>query len=199
MTTTTNPTPIDTMNTEFGQPSPAERAAVGALLLLPLGDVLDVLALLADDDPGDPKVRFVLRMVREVATAGDRPDAAAVWRHAQATGAVRTTRLGLLAATLADLSNAETVPIPLAARANAHAAVQAAVRRRVVEAADRLRQAADDADVDTLPTVAGAELAAVAAACRRLTHPPVPTPREYVVPDPPVRPTLVTTSWEARS
>jgi len=156
MTTTTNPTPIDTMNTEFGQPSPAERAAVGALLLLPLGDVLDVLALLADDDPGDPKVRFVLRMVREVATAGDRPDAAAVWRHAQATGAVRTTRLGALGALLAELTNADTVPVPLSARANATAVVEAAVRRRVVEAADRLRQAADVADAATLPEVAGA-------------------------------------------
>lgn len=181
-------------------PALVERAAVGALLLLPLADVTDVLALLRDDDPADPRVRVVLRLVRAVAEAGDRPDAAAVWRFAQATGAVRTTRLGALGALLAELTNAETVPVPLSARANATAVVEAAVRRRVVEAADRLRQAADVADVDTLPGVVGTELAAIATECRRLTHPPMPSPRPtYTVPTPPARPDLTTTSWGSPS
>lgn len=184
----------------FDDPALVERAAVGALLLLSLADVTDVLALLRDDDPADPRLRVVLQLVREIATAGDRPDAAAVWRHAQATGAVRTTRLGALGALLAELTNADTVPVPLSARANAAAVVEAAVRRRVVEAADRLRQAADVADAATLPEVAGAELAAVATACRRLTHPPMPSPRPpYTPPAPPAPPGLTTTSWGSPS
>lgn len=150
-----------------------ERALVGALLLLPVADGRRLLGVVRDDDPADPRLRTVLAAVRELVADDVRPDPVAVHARLRAEGRVTTAGLAGLAVLLAELTSVESVPVPLAARAYARAVVEESVRRRVTEAADRLRQVADNGGTESLVRVVAGELSDAVAAVSRLADPSV--------------------------
>lgn len=147
------------------------RATLGALLLLPLPECRTLLDVVRDDDPDDPRLRALLSLVRQVVEDDRVPDPAALLAHAQATGALKRGELTALALLLTELVAVEACPIPAAAGWYAAGLVESSVRRRVLEAAERLRDAADSSSREGLVEVVHAELVDLVAALERLTAP----------------------------
>lgn len=149
------------------------RATVGAMLLLPLDDVRQVLAVVEDTDPDDPRLRAVLGFIRALAEEGRRPDAITVLSHARASGEVRSSSVTPLAVLLTEVATVEECPVPLAVGVYARALVEHAVRRRITEAAERLRNVADTGSGEGLHLVVEVECAAMVRAVSRLAVPVV--------------------------
>ena len=149
------------------------RATLGALLLLPLPDCRTLLEVVRDDDPDDPRLRVLLELVRQVVTQDRVPDAPTVLAHAQATGTLKRGELTALALLLTELVSVDACPIPAAAGWYAAGLLESAVRRRVLDAAERLRDAAESGSREGLVEVTHAELVELVAALERLTAPVV--------------------------
>lgn len=149
----------------------SERAYVGALMHLPAARVVQCVARVRVDDLTDPRLRIVYRLTGELAVQGIDPDPARVHGHARTTGTVAAADLAALTALLVDL-HAE-VPLPGAVDAYGRAVVEAAVRRRIAEAAERWTRAAEEAPLDVLARLVADESAAVAEAVDRLAAPPL--------------------------
>ena len=147
------------------------RATLGALLLLPLPECQTLLNAVRDDDPDDPRLRVLLSLVRQVVKDDRVPDPAALLAHAQSTGTLKRGELTALALLLTELVAVEACPIPAAAGWYAAGLVETSVRRRVLEAAERLRDAADRSSLEGLVEVVHAELVDIVAALERLTAP----------------------------
>lgn len=147
------------------------RAAIGACLMLPLPDVRRILEVVADTDPDDPRLRVLLVLVRSLADQGRRPDAASVVAYARSTGTVRSSEVTGLALLVSELVAVEGCPIPSAGGVYALALVEHAVRRRIGEAAERLRIAAEESSLDGLAHAVEVEGEAMHSAVGRLATP----------------------------
>lgn len=147
------------------------RATVGALLVLPVRECLTLLAVIRDDDPGDPRLRALLKLIRQVVETGRAPDPVTVLAHAQETGALRRGEMTALALLLTELVSVDACPLPAAAGWYAAGLVESAVRRRVTESADRLREVADGSSREALIDVVHAELVDLVDTCERLASP----------------------------
>ena len=131
----------------------AARACIGGLLCLPIERCRAVLAAIDNDDPDDPRLRVILRLVREVVAAGKRPDPIVVWAHAQTSGTIRRDELNGLSTELTRLASVESCPIPLACGDYAASMREGAVRRTVTDTAERLRVVAAESSAETLSVV----------------------------------------------
>lgn len=147
------------------------RATVGALLVLPVRECVTLLAVIRDDDPDDPRLRALLKLVRQVVETGRAPDPVTVLAHAQETGALRRGEMTALALLLTELVSVDACPLPAAAGWYAAALVESAVRRRLTETADRLRTVADSSPREGLGYVVHAEMRDLVDACARLASP----------------------------
>lgn len=149
------------------------RATVGALLMLPTPSCRELLAVLRDDDPDDPRLRVILRLARELVAEDRQPDPVAVLAHAQASGSVKRSEQTAVALLLTELVSLEGCPLPAAAGWYAASLVESATRRRVTEAAERLRFTADSSTVDGLDETVRVEAVEIVAAVDRLRTPVV--------------------------
>ncbi|MBK9738727.1 MAG: hypothetical protein IPO93_04270 [Actinobacteria bacterium] len=148
-----------------------ERAFVGALMHLAPERVIRLAGLVRATDLADPRLQIVYAGIVRVAATGAQPDPAVVDAHLRTTGSIRTTDRAAVVSLIVDLFT--EVPLPAAAESYARAVVEEAVRRRVLEASERLRQAADGSGLDTLAAVVEIESVALADEIARLTVGPL--------------------------
>lgn len=149
----------------------SERAFIGALLHLPAKRVMDAAVNTRSDDLTDPRLRIVYGLILGLALTDVDPDPAQVHGFARTTGTVAAVDLPALSGLLVDLHT--EVPIPAAVLSYRQAVVEAAVRRRISEAAERWTRAADEAPLDVLARLVADESAAVAEAVDRLAAAPL--------------------------
>lgn len=140
----------------------AEAAYVGSLLWLDTAAAAEAHAWLAEDDLAVPVLQLVHRLVGELVASGVRPDPVTVYALAVARDEVPGAHHAqVLTGQLLRLYDARATN-PASVRWYAVGALEDAARRRTVEMADRLRQAAaGDRDPDELADLARAEQAAV--------------------------------------
>jgi len=148
----------------------AEAALAGAVLTAAEAGTERAAAVLGDltaDDFTDSRVEIVVDAARTLLDRGTPPDPVMVLGELRRTGAVsRFTADRSAAVFLADL----VAGCPAVANAGHYAAVvvEHTARRRAVQAAERIKQAAEGAgDLAGLADLAVREVAAVEAACRR--------------------------------
>lgn len=113
----------------------AERALIGALLLLPVSRVHSVLGSIEDEDFSSPPLRIVVQAIRRLAAEGAPVDTVAVQVHLRSAGDVSAASMGNLSLLLAELVSVDTVPLPEAVDLYASAVVEEAVRRKLVDLA----------------------------------------------------------------
>lgn len=137
----------------------AEVAVLGALLHVG-GSGRRIAAELEPEDFTDPRCRLVLAAIRGCIARREPPCPVAVLAELRRTGHERSFLADRSAGVLlADLYAA--VPIPASAAVYLRAVVEHRARRRVVEAADRLAQAAGALALDELHELVRSEAAAV--------------------------------------
>ncbi len=136
------------------------RAVVGAVLHLPADAAVQVLDLIHDSDLGDPRLRVVAGVARQLVEAGVVPDPVAVVAHARATGTVtKVESIKSFTLLVAELYGG--CPTPASARWYAVAVLDQAVRRRCDEMSTRLGQAAEGESLESLLALVDAEARAV--------------------------------------
>lgn len=138
----------------------AERAYIGALLLLPAAPAAAAAALVGPPDLEDPRMRVVMQLVRDVTARGVAPDPVVCLSHARASGAVTTAHAITALAGLLHELYAEC-PLPASVAYYAVAVLDESLRRRCVELGERIRQAGESASLAELVRVVGAEVHAV--------------------------------------
>ncbi len=154
------------MSVDIGCPA-AEVALLGCLLRLPSTRVLDLAERMRPDDLTDPRHRVVLGAVLQLAATGQQPDPTLVLGHLRARGAERSFTDDRAAGTyLLDLYGAAGVPANV--DGYLRVVLEHAYRRRVVEAAARLQQAAGVVGLDELRRVVEEQSAGLQDALRRL-------------------------------
>jgi len=141
-------------------------AAIGAMLHSSRDDAAAALELLRDTDPGEALLREILRAVRGVVADGKNPQVhdVAAWLSVQPG----MTRARLHDLTCAVLDLATDAPVGVLAEHYAKVVVADAVRRALVEVADRLRQVADSGSVADLHAVAVRSVSDLAEASHRI-------------------------------
>lgn len=139
-----------------------ERAYIGALLNLPLPRAADAAALVRIDDLGDPQLQVVLEATQQLVADGIAPDPAAVLAHIRADGTV-TGPAAVETIALLLLELYQDVAIPMSAPLYARAVLDEAVRRRCLEAGDRIRQAVESCGLEGLVELVQREADAVLA------------------------------------
>jgi hypothetical protein len=143
-----------------------ERAFVGAILHLQAPTARRALALVDDDDIGDPPVRSVLEHCRALAEADVDPFPTVVLArmrsHGEVTAAGRISSAGEL---LTELFAG--VAVPAAWQWLAVATLDEAIRRRSREGADRIGQASEGSPLDIVTDLWAREAAAVDVLRRR--------------------------------
>ena len=125
----------------------AEEAILGAAMLAP-EHAAGIVADLTGDDFSDPRHEDVLGAIRALVDQGVLPDPVAVLGELHRTGTVPATADRGPGNLLADLVAA--APVPASAGSYRRIVAEHSLRRRVVQAAERLTQAADDSPTDTL-------------------------------------------------
>lgn len=147
------------------------RAAIGALMQLPVPKCAAVLDRLRDDDPDDPRLRMILASIRALVADGRTADPVIVFHELHTSGRVHGGDLGALGVLLSELVSVETCPMPSLAEQYATVAIESAVRRRISEAAERITYASNNSGVEALVGVLQAEFQAVADEVDRLPRP----------------------------
>lgn len=149
-----------------------ERALVGAVLQGATG----ALDLIEDTDLGDPRLRVVTEVARQLLEAGVTPDPVTVLSHAQATATVTgADEVQAFALLVADLVMA--CPVVASARWYAVGTLDGALRRRVTEAGARLAQAAEGESLGSMLALVDAEQEAVRKIARRRADAATDAPR----------------------
>lgn len=150
--------------TTVGAPE-AEAALLGAFLFMGTRAAQIMCLDLHEDDFADPRHRVVLVAVKAVVQAGVRPDPVAVLGELRRTGVLSATTDKSAGTFVADLLAA--VPVPESAGYYARIVKEQSARRRMVEAAARIQQAAEGSPMAELHEVLVAEGKAVVEALRR--------------------------------
>lgn len=143
----------------------AERALIGATLVLRGTDARDALARVEVADFADPQHRALWTALGSLTGRGLDPDPALVVPELLALGLLTRDRAGLVNAQVADLLGA--CPVPAVWPVYAAAVLRESARRTVVEVATRAVQAADGPELATVVQVLGDGLAAVRGAVTR--------------------------------
>jgi replicative DNA helicase len=134
----------------------SEDAFIGALPHLPVATAREALDLVHDDDLADPLNQRILGVARALVAEGIPPDPVAVFARARADGVVSgadaTRRLSFH---LADLY--AECPTPASWPYYGSAVIAEALRRRCLELAARVTQAAEGSPLDVLIDVLDAE------------------------------------------
>lgn len=133
-----------------------ERALLGSVL----HGAPQALEMVHDDDFGDPRLRVVAAIARQLTAAGVPTDPTTVQAHARATGTV-TRANAVLEFSMLLIELVAECPMPAAARWYAAATLDGALRRRAAEAGSRLAQAADGESIESLLELVDAEHQAV--------------------------------------
>jgi replicative DNA helicase len=134
----------------------AEDAFIGALPHLPVATAGEALALVHDDDLADPLNQQILGVARALVAEGIPPDPVAVFARARADGVVSgADAICRLSLRLADLYAG--CPTPASWRYYGTAVIDEALRRRCLELAARVTQAAEGSPLDVLIDVLDAE------------------------------------------
>ena len=145
----------------------AERAAVSCLLLLPGAEAKRLVDTLRPDDVTDMRLAHVLTASRRLLDQGVRPDPVTVLADLQRYGLARWFSANREAGVyLADL--AADAPSPGSWAHYTGVVVEAAYRRRVQQAAQRLQQAAGDGPLEDLQELLDSEVTALHDAASRL-------------------------------
>lgn len=138
----------------------AEAALVGSLLHLPAPAALDALDLVTTEDFADLRLSVLAGVCQQLVAAGADPDPvlvlAHVRRHAIVTGVDAVKTMTLL---LAELYG--SVPVPASWRHYLLAVLDGALRRRCVELAVRIGQAAEGESIGSLVALVDREAQAV--------------------------------------
>lgn len=137
-----------------------ERAFVGAVLQLPADAAQKALDLIRDEDIGDPRLRVVVAVARQLVEAGMAPDPVAVLAHARSTGTVTRADAVRNFSLLVSDTYAQC-PTPASVRFYAAAVLEEALRRRSTEMAVRIGQAADGESIESLVGLVDGEVQAV--------------------------------------
>ncbi|MDP9459583.1 MAG: hypothetical protein M3Q22_04770 [Actinomycetota bacterium] len=137
-------------------PHDPEGAFVGAQLHMPAPMASEALDLIYDDDIADYLNQRIVTVIRVLVAEGAAPDPVAVLARARADGTVAgadATRA--MALRLGDLYG--TCPTPASWRLYGQAVIDEALRRRCIEMAARVTQAAEGCPLDVLIDVLDAE------------------------------------------
>jgi replicative DNA helicase len=137
-----------------------EAAFLGAVLHLPLPQAREALGRVQDDDLADLVHQQIAAVARTLVADGLPPDPAAVLARARSRGVVtHADEVRQFAGRLIDLHM--SVPVPASWAFYAIAVLDGALRRRCIELAARVHQAAEGAPLDTLVSVLDDECRAV--------------------------------------
>lgn len=142
-----------------------ELTFVGDVLALPVATAQQALAVIADADLADPRLRLILQAMRHLVADGVPPAPYAVMAAIRRTGVATTeNELQLIARLIIEASEACTVAVSW--RFDAAAVLDETLRRRCRELVARIAQAADGA-LDTLVELVHTERSAVLELDRR--------------------------------
>lgn len=157
------------MSADVGCPE-AEAAVLGCLLSLPLRPAREVAWTLQLEDFTDPRHRAVFEAIGDCMLADTPADPVTVLGELRRSGAESCMTDDRSAGVfLADLMAA--APVVASVQHYAQVVIEHRVRRRLVEAAERLRQMAERAQLDAVRGVALEEWTALSVAFNRLDEP----------------------------
>jgi replicative DNA helicase len=144
----------------------AADAYLGSLLQLPADKVREAAGYIVTADLADPRHQAIYALIRELAHQDIAPDAAAVFAHARTTGQVAGEhRLRGLSKLLSDLYTRAATPASV--RFYAAAVVEDALRRRIDQTGQRLRQVADESALGEALAMVGSEARELGEMARR--------------------------------
>lgn len=113
-----------------------------------------------EDDLADPRHRAIFRLAVDLVNRGEAPDPTAVFAEAQRRGDIHgEQRSSALSKLLIDLFT--RCPIPNAGDHYAIAVLDGSLRRRILQAGQRLAQVAEESGLEDAMTVVERELQAV--------------------------------------
>lgn len=145
-----------------------EVATVGAVLISGIDMARRIQAGYTTDDLTEPRLQAIDRIARYLVSENVAPSIAAVTAAATHLGEVRAGDIPALSVLLFDLVDVNITPQIHIGETMARQLVRASVRRRVATAAQRLSEAASQADTTDLATIAASEATEITKALSRL-------------------------------
>src|SRR5690625_1914484 len=145
-----------------------EVATVGAVLISGIETARRIQAGYVTNDLTEPRLQVIDRIARYLVSENVAPSIAAVTAAATHLGEVRAGDIPALSVLLFDLVDVNITPQIHIGETMARQLVRASVRRRVATAAQRLSDAASQANTPDLATIAASEATEITKALSRL-------------------------------
>lgn len=127
----------------------AERSYLGALLWCDAADARQCMALVKDDDLGDPFLRTLHSIIRRMLAEGVPVDATTVPAYARRHALIESPNLRMLSSRIAEM--ASNAPVGVTVTFHAGIVAEEGIRRRGADECARLARIYLGADIDAVP------------------------------------------------